>query len=93
MWSARVVGVWVVVECRWVAGAGWWRGAFDGELVDDLLGEGGVVDECEDAQAAVTFCAFEDVDVEGARHERGPVDAGGRREQGAAADSLPVADG
>jgi hypothetical protein len=56
-----------------VAGASGWWGSCDGELVEDLGGGFGIVDEGEDAETAGALWAFEDVDVEGAGHERRPV--------------------
>jgi hypothetical protein len=49
-------------------------------------------DDVDDAQAAVTLGALEDVDLERAAEERGPVDTWGCGVQNAAQQSVPMLD-
>jgi hypothetical protein len=53
-----------------------WRSrAWDVELIEDGPDHGWIIDDRDDAEAPAASRALEDVGVEGAAHERSPVDA------------------
>ncbi len=58
-----------MLERGWIAGAGGWWGAGQAQLVEDLGGEGLVVDNGEDAEAALALWALEMSERDDVRRE------------------------
>jgi hypothetical protein len=63
----------------------------DVELIEDGPDDGWIIDDRDDAEAPAASRALEDVGVEGAAHERSPVDARRGGDERAGLQALPMA--
>ena len=89
----RRVERWGVVgeeECG-IARVRWRSRAWDVELIEDGPDDGWIIDDRDDAEAPAASRALEDVGVEGAAHERSPVDARRGGDERARLQALPMA--
>src|ERR1700682_2610178 len=65
--------------------------AWDVELIEDGPDDDWIIDDRDDTEAPAASRALEDVGVEGAAHERSPVDAGRGGDERAGLQALPMA--